>query len=58
MDRHQYRLKGLGDYLKSRRARLTPRDTGLPDSHSKRRTAGLKREEAALLAGVSTTWYT
>ncbi|CAG7653992.1 helix-turn-helix transcriptional regulator [Paenibacillus allorhizosphaerae] len=58
MDRHEHRLKALGTFLKSRHSRLTPRATGLPDGHYKRRTSGLKREEVALLAGVSTTWYT
>jgi transcriptional regulator with XRE-family HTH domain len=58
MDSHEHRLKALGDYLKSRRSRLTPSITGLPDGQLKRRMAGLKREEVALLAGVSTTWYT
>ncbi|QWU16175.1 Helix-turn-helix domain-containing protein [Paenibacillus sophorae] len=58
MDSHEHRLKALGNYLKSRRSHLTPSVTGLPDGQHKRRTVGLKREEVALLAGVSTTWYT
>jgi transcriptional regulator with XRE-family HTH domain len=49
--------KELADLLKSRRDRLTPADVGLPEG-TRRRTAGLRREEVALLAGVSTTYYT
>ena len=48
----------LGDFLKSRRERLNPSDLGLPDGYGRRRTPGLRREEVAHLAHVSTTWYT
>ena len=50
----------LADFLRSRRARLTPADAGLPgDSEpGRRRTPGLRREEVAELSGVSVTWYT
>lgn len=47
----------LGQLLRSRRERLVPADVGLPPG-SRRRTAGLRREEVALLANVSTTYYT
>jgi transcriptional regulator with XRE-family HTH domain len=47
----------LAELLRSRRDRLTPADVGLP-AGSRRRTAGLRREEVAHLAGVSTTYYT
>src|SRR6266487_6446580 len=47
----------LGSFLRSRRERITPEDVGLPPG-SRRRTAGLRREEVALLAGVGITWYT
>ena len=47
----------LGDFLKVRRARLSPEDVGLPPA-PRRRTPGLRREEVALLAGVGVTWYT
>src|SRR5512135_1372314 len=47
----------LADLLRSRRHRLTPADVGLP-AGTRRRTAGLRREEVAQLAGVSTTYYT
>ena len=51
----------LGQLLRSRRERLTPAEAGLPaDSFGgrRRRTAGLRREEVALLASLSTTYYT
>jgi transcriptional regulator with XRE-family HTH domain len=47
----------LGEFLKARRARLSPDDFGMPPG-SRRRTPGLRREEVALLAGVGVTWYT
>ena len=47
----------LGEFLRSRRAQLDPRDSGLPPGGA-RRTPGLRREEVALLSGVSSTWYT
>jgi transcriptional regulator with XRE-family HTH domain len=48
---------GLAELLRTRRDRLTPVDVGLP-AGSRRRTTGLRREEVAQLAGVSTTYYT
>jgi transcriptional regulator with XRE-family HTH domain len=47
----------LGQLLRSRRERLSPADVGLP-AGSRRRAAGLRREEVAMLANVSTTYYT
>ncbi|MDR6879300.1 helix-turn-helix transcriptional regulator [Bacillus sp. 3255] len=52
------RLKVLGDYLKSRRDRLQPEQAGIQSSFGRRRTPGLRREEVAILAGVSATYYT
>ncbi|MET9286065.1 helix-turn-helix transcriptional regulator [Nocardia beijingensis] len=52
-----HRRAQLRDFLRTRRARLTPRDVGLP-TVGKRRTPGLRREEVALLAGVGVSWYT
>jgi len=46
----------LADILRSRRARLPPDAVGLPNG-GRRRTSGLRREEVALLAGVSATYY-
>jgi hypothetical protein len=53
----EQRRAELGQFLKARRARLSPGDFGLPRG-SRRRTPGLRREELALLAGVGVTWYT
>jgi transcriptional regulator with XRE-family HTH domain len=47
----------LADFLRRRRASITPDDVGLPNG-GRRRTPGLRREEVAQLAGVGTTWYT
>jgi transcriptional regulator with XRE-family HTH domain len=47
----------LGDFLKSRRDRLRPRDVGIAGGR-RRRTAGLRREEVAELAGIGVDWYT
>jgi len=48
----------LGTFLKARRAELTPREAGLGDSAGPRRVAGLRREEVAQLASISTDYYT
>ncbi|HET6260026.1 MAG TPA: helix-turn-helix transcriptional regulator [Pseudonocardia sp.] len=48
--------RGLGDFLRSRRERLTPEVVGLP-TRRKRRTPGLRREEVAELAGIGVDWY-
>jgi hypothetical protein len=45
-------------FLTSRRARITPEQAGLPVYGTNRRVAGLRREEVALLAGVSVDYYT
>ncbi|MCI3273707.1 helix-turn-helix domain-containing protein [Streptomyces cylindrosporus] len=50
------RLASLGEYLRARRAQVRPEDSGLPVS-ARRRVAGLRREEVAMLAGVSTDYY-
>jgi transcriptional regulator with XRE-family HTH domain len=47
----------IRDFLISRRAKLAPERVGLPTSR-RRRVPGLRREEVAALAGVSTEWYT
>lgn len=46
----------LREFLMNCRSRLAPRDVGLP-STSRRRVAGLRREEIAELVGVSSDWY-
>jgi transcriptional regulator with XRE-family HTH domain len=47
----------IREFLTSRRAKITPEQAGLT-SHGQRRVPGLRREEVAVLAGVSTDWYT
>lgn len=47
----------LGDFLRSRRDRITPDEAGV-NSYGRRRVPGLRREELALLAGVSVTYLT
>jgi transcriptional regulator with XRE-family HTH domain len=51
------RHRELADFLSSRRKRVSPADVGLPPT-GRRRTPGLRREELAMLAGMSATWYT
>jgi transcriptional regulator with XRE-family HTH domain len=48
----------LSEFLRTRRARLTPADVGLPEFGRRRRVPGLRREELAQLAGVSVAYYT
>ncbi|MGW0174039.1 helix-turn-helix transcriptional regulator [Rhodococcus sp. NPDC003322] len=47
-----------GEFLASRRARITPDKAGLPAYGGNRRVPGLRREEVAMLAGVSVDYYT
>lgn len=47
----------LADFLRTRRERIQPADVGLPPT-PRRRTPGLRREELAMLTGISATWYT
>lgn len=46
----------LGEYLRARREALKPQDVGLP-AYGRRRVPGLRREEVAMLAGVSSDYY-
>lgn len=48
----------LRDFLRSRRARLSPADVGLNADRGPRRVPGLRREELAELAGLSVDYYT
>jgi transcriptional regulator with XRE-family HTH domain len=52
-NRHEVR-----DFLTPRRERLTPEQAGVPFFGGKRRVKGLRREEVAMLAGMSTDYYT
>lgn len=54
---NQTRLQALSAFLKAQRAKVSPQDVGLA-AGTRRRTPGLRREEVAQLAGVSSTWYT
>jgi len=47
----------IRDFLSSRRARITPEAAGLPAFGANRRVPGLRREEVAMLAGVSVDYY-
>ncbi|HWP96472.1 MAG TPA: helix-turn-helix transcriptional regulator [Syntrophomonadaceae bacterium] len=57
MDNTKRRRKELGDFLKTRRARILPSQVGIPEG-VRRRTPGLRREEVASMAGIGVTWYT
>jgi hypothetical protein len=50
------RRQALAEFLRTRRARLSPVDVGLP-GNQRRRTPGLRREEVALLANIGISWY-
>jgi transcriptional regulator with XRE-family HTH domain len=47
----------IGAFLRTRRDRITPEQVGLPAGATRRRVPGLRREEVALLAGVSPDYY-
>ncbi|HEU5001933.1 MAG TPA: helix-turn-helix transcriptional regulator [Actinomycetota bacterium] len=48
----------IREFLTSRRAKITPEQAGLPAYGYNRRVKGLRREEAAMLAGISVEYYT
>ncbi|KUL52561.1 XRE family transcriptional regulator [Streptomyces sp. NRRL F-4489] len=51
-------LRELGEFLRHRRGELTPAQVGLPErGHTQRRVRGLRREEVAQLAAISTDYY-
>src|ERR1700727_588872 len=50
------RANPLGSYLRARRALVTPEQAGLPPG-ANRRVPGLRREEVAMLAGISADYY-
>jgi transcriptional regulator with XRE-family HTH domain len=52
------RARQLSEFLKTRRGRLSPDQVGAGDFGGQRRVPGLRREELALLAGVSVDYYT
>lgn len=63
MKRHAWQVtdlrnNGLGEFMRSRRAALSPEQSGVPVYGNARRVPGLRREEVALLAGLSVNYYT
>lgn len=54
---NQARRQIIAEFLRTRRARITPVQAGL-QAQARRRTPGLRREEVAVLAGVGASWYT
>jgi hypothetical protein len=57
MDDKEVARAAVREFLSTRRARVTPADAGLPPQGTRRRVTGLRREEVALLAGVSPEYY-
>lgn len=57
MPDHSRDMDELARFLRTRRARVDPTDAGFPVG-PRRRSKGLRREEVAVLAGLSPTWYT
>ena len=57
MDDKEAARVAVREFLTTRRARVTPTDAGLPVQGTRRRVKGLRREEVALLAGVSPEYY-
>jgi transcriptional regulator with XRE-family HTH domain len=51
-------MSQLGDFLKARRGEVQPEDVGIPHTPGRRRAQGLRREEVAALAAISTDYYT
>jgi transcriptional regulator with XRE-family HTH domain len=47
----------IGEYLRARRELVQPSEVGIPDPRGRRRVPGLRREEVAMLAGVSADYY-
>jgi transcriptional regulator with XRE-family HTH domain len=57
MDEKEAARAAVREFLGTRRDRITPADVGLPTTGTRRRVKGLRREEVALLAGVSPEYY-
>ncbi|MFP7366007.1 helix-turn-helix transcriptional regulator [Corynebacterium callunae] len=52
------KMNELGSFLKACRSQLSPQEVGLPEGSGTRRVPGLRREEVATLASISTDYYT
>jgi len=50
-------VNDISEFLTSRRAKLSPEQAGIPDFGGRRRVPGLRREEVALIAGMSAEYY-
>ena len=57
-DARSNRRTELAEFLVSRRTRIPPESSGLPEAGRRRRTPGLRREEVSALAGISSAYYT
>ncbi|WP_040631003.1 helix-turn-helix transcriptional regulator [Smaragdicoccus niigatensis] len=57
MDEKEAARTAVREFLSTRRDRISPGDAGLPPTGTRRRVKGLRREEVALLAGVSPEYY-
>ncbi|SDO09172.1 Helix-turn-helix domain-containing protein [Klenkia soli] len=57
MDDRERARAAVQDFLSTRRERISPADVGLPATGTRRRVKGLRREEVALLAGISPEYY-
>jgi transcriptional regulator with XRE-family HTH domain len=53
----QRNARALGAFIRARREQISPSLVGL-ESGRQRRTPGLRRQEVAMLCGLSTSWYT
>jgi transcriptional regulator with XRE-family HTH domain len=58
MSEQRHTSSVLGEFLRTRRAALSPAESGVPTYGNQRRVPGLRREEVAQLAGVSVNYYT
>jgi transcriptional regulator with XRE-family HTH domain len=58
LEREMSDVAEIREFLTSRRAKLSPQHAGLPMYGAHRRVSGLRREEVALLAGISVEYYT
>lgn len=54
--REEERRQALAEFLRTRRASLSPTDVGLPGNR-RRRTPGLRREDVVMLANIGISWY-
>ena len=57
MDEKEAARVAVREFLTTRRARVTPAEAGLPAQGTRRRVKGLRREEVAMLAGISPEYY-